>query len=34
MRLHRKGMSISEISDLTGLPEERVRQIIDNQANK
>jgi predicted transposase/invertase (TIGR01784 family) len=34
LRLHGKGINPPEISDLTGLPLERVLQIIENQPNK
>jgi len=34
LRLHGKGIHPPEISDLTGLPLERILQIIENQSNK
>jgi hypothetical protein len=34
LRLHGKGIQSPEISDLTGLPLERILQIIENQSNK
>lgn len=34
LRLHVKGISIAEISDLTGLPEERVKETIEMRSNK
>jgi predicted transposase/invertase (TIGR01784 family) len=34
LRLHHKGKTPDEICDLTGLPIEKVNQIVDNQSNK
>jgi len=34
LRLHNKGKKPDEISDLTGLPLQRVNQIIENQSDK
>ena len=34
MRIKSKGLNYEEISDFTGLTIEKVRQIIENQANK
>jgi predicted transposase/invertase (TIGR01784 family) len=34
MRLYNQNFSVSEISNLTGLSEERIQQIIDSQSNK